>query len=159
MCKPDTDGSIGQHTYLLINPEQRSTDEVQQHYQSLLDEMRQEVCASEPLRKMIATFLKVTDSYRSGLFHCYDMAELPRTNNDLEHLFGSTCYHERRATGRKHASPGLLIEDYVRIVASVASQHYRFRQPDFQPHNLAHWRSLRTQVNGRHEARQRAIPF
>lgn len=31
--------------------------EMQQHYQSLLDEMRQEVCASEPLRKMIATFL------------------------------------------------------------------------------------------------------
>ncbi len=108
---------------------------------------------------MIATFLKVTDSYRSGLFHCYNMAELPRTNNDLEHLFGSTRYHERRATGRKQASPGLVIRGSVRIVASVASQHYHFRGPELQPHNLAQWRLLRTQVNGRHEARGEQYRF
>jgi hypothetical protein len=48
--------------HLLTNLEQRSADEVRQRYQSLLNEMRQETCASEPLRKMIATFLKVTNS-------------------------------------------------------------------------------------------------
>ena len=26
-------------------------------------------------------------SYRSGLFHTYAVPGLPRTNNDLEHLF------------------------------------------------------------------------
>ncbi|GHO72213.1 hypothetical protein KSC_111050 [Ktedonobacter sp. SOSP1-52] len=49
--------------HLLTNTEQRSASEVQQLYQSLLDEMQQEACASEPLRQMIATFLKVTVSY------------------------------------------------------------------------------------------------
>jgi hypothetical protein len=32
----------------------------------------------------------VTKSYWSGLFFCYDVSDLPRTNNDLEHIFGST---------------------------------------------------------------------
>src|SRR4051794_7791963 len=46
-------------------------------------------------------FLKVTRSYRPGLFHGYAVADLPRTNNGLEQLFGSYRRHERRATGRK----------------------------------------------------------
>jgi hypothetical protein len=34
-------------------------------------------------------FRKVTRSYWAGLFRCYEVAELPRTNNDLGQLFGS----------------------------------------------------------------------
>ena len=29
-------------------------------------------------------FLKVFRSYWPGLFHCYDVEDLPRTNNDLD---------------------------------------------------------------------------
>ena len=50
-------------------------------------------------------FLKVTRSYRPGLFHGYAVADLPRTNNDLEQLFGSYRRHERRVTGRKVSPP------------------------------------------------------
>ena len=105
--------------HLLTNLEQQSTNEIRQNYQSLFDEMQQNTYTSEPLRKMIATFLKVTGSYWPGLFLCYDVSDLPRTNNDLEHVFGSTRYHERRATGRKQASPGLVVRGAVRIVARV----------------------------------------
>jgi hypothetical protein len=132
---------------------------VQQRYQSLLDEMRQETDASEPLRKMTATFLKVTDSYWAGLFFCYDVSDLPRTNNDLEHTFGSVRYHERRATGRKQASPGLVIRGAVRTVAAVASQHYYFHGPELQPRDLTQWRTLRHQVESRHEARREQYRF
>ncbi|WP_085954444.1 transposase [Ktedonobacter racemifer] len=145
--------------HLLANAEQQAAKEVQENYLSLLDEMRQEVDTSEPLRKMIATFLKVTDSYRPGLFFCYDEPDLPRTNNDLEHLFGSTRYHERRATGRKQASPGLVVRGAVRIVASVASQRYHFKGPELQPCNLTQWRALRHQVENRHEARREQYRF
>lgn len=48
----------------------------------------------------IEHFLKVTRSYWSGLFHCYDIQGLPRTNNDLEHIFGQWRHHQRRCTGR-----------------------------------------------------------
>ena len=41
-------------------------------------------------------FRKVTRSYWPGLFRCYGVADLPRTNNDLEQLFGAHRYHERR---------------------------------------------------------------
>ena len=43
-------------------------------------------------------FLKVTKSYWPGLFGCYQASDLPRTNNDLEHAFGSHRYHRRRAS-------------------------------------------------------------
>ena len=39
-------------------------------------------------------FVKVTRSYWPGLFACYESSDLPRTNNDLEHTFGSHRYHE-----------------------------------------------------------------
>jgi hypothetical protein len=47
-------------------------------------------------------FLKVTRSYRPGLFHSYAVAGLPRTNNDLERLFGAHRRHERPAAGPPH---------------------------------------------------------
>ena len=53
------------------------------------------------INEAISTFLKVTQSYWPGLFHCYDVADLPRTNNDLEHCFGAVRYSERRASGRR----------------------------------------------------------
>ena len=108
---------------------------------------------------MIAIFLKVTASYQSGLFHCYDVVDLPRTNNDLEHVFGSTRYYERRATGRKQASPGLVVRGSVRIVAAVATQEYHFRGPDLAPRGLTQWRMLRKQVEYRHEARREQCRF
>lgn len=152
-------GWVHRAARLLTNSEQRSASEVQQHYQPLLDEMQQEACASEPLRQMIVTFLRVTASYWSGLFPCYYVSDLPRANNDLEHLFGSTRYHERRCTGRKQASPDLVVRGAVRTVASVASQRYSFKGPELRPCNLTQWRILRHQVESRHEARREQYRF
>ena len=66
--------------------------------------------------------LKVTRSYRPGLFACYRVPELPRTNNDLERLFGSQRHHERRATGRRSASPAMVLRGSVRLVAATATR-------------------------------------
>jgi hypothetical protein len=67
--------------------------------------------------------LKVTKSYWKGLFRCYRFAKgtLPGTNNDLEHLFGSARYHERRASGRRNASPAMVLRGSVRVVAAIAT--------------------------------------
>jgi hypothetical protein len=93
--------------HILTNTDHLSSTEVRQQYEDLLEEIRSSGSLTAPLNEMTATFLKVTTSSWPGLFHCYDEASLPRTNNDLEHVFGSTRYHERRATGRKQASPVL----------------------------------------------------
>ena len=60
-------------------------------------------------------FLKVTRSYRPGLFHGYAVADLPRTNNELEQLFGSYRRHERRATGRKANGSATVLRGPVRL--------------------------------------------
>jgi hypothetical protein len=67
-------------------------------------------------------FGKVTKSYRPGWFPCQAVADLPRTNHDLEHLFGRHRYQERRARGRKRASPGLVVMGSVRVVSGLATR-------------------------------------
>lgn len=66
-------------------------------------------------------FLKVTRSYAPGLFHCYDLEDLPRTNNDLEQLFGRWRHHQRRCTGRKAAPASVVVRGSVQIVAAIAT--------------------------------------
>ncbi|MCP4685663.1 MAG: hypothetical protein GY867_09480 [bacterium] len=44
---------------------------------------------------------KVSTSYWPGLFHCYDLEGLPRTNNDMESLFRDTQRRLLRTTGQK----------------------------------------------------------
>ena len=44
---------------------------------------------------------KVSSSYWPGLFHCYDIDPLPRTNNDLESHFRDTQRRLLRTTGQK----------------------------------------------------------
>ena len=78
--------------------------------------------------KQLQNFVKVTKSYWPGLFRCYASADIPRTNNDLEHLFGSHRYHERRASGRKRASPGLVVRGSVRVGSGLATR----RRPDLR---------------------------
>jgi hypothetical protein len=43
----------------------------------------------ETLHAAVRHFVKGTRSYGAGLFHCYEVADLPRTNNALEQLFGA----------------------------------------------------------------------
>jgi hypothetical protein len=44
---------------------------------------------------------KVSRSYWPGLFHCYDMPGLPRTNNEIESRFRDTGRRLLRTTGQK----------------------------------------------------------
>lgn len=107
----------------------------------------------------IIHFLKVTDSYWPGLFHCYDVADLPRTNNALEQLFGSTRHHERRCTGRKAASPSLVLRGSVRIVAGLGTRRRRFQGRELAPDNLATWRTLRATLDERRHTRTLRLRF
>jgi hypothetical protein len=95
-------------------------------------------------------FRKVTRSYWAGLFRCYGVADLPRTNNDLEQFFGSYRYHERRCSGRKVACPGTVVRGSVRLVAAAATRSRPIGLADLEPSDLSSWRDLR----GRLERRQ-----
>ena len=113
-----------------------------------------------PLCGALGRSAKVTRSYWPGLFACYDRAGLPRTNNDLEHLFGSHRYYERRSSGRKVASAGLVIRGGVRVPASLATRlRGELRGEDSAPSDLETWRKLRFQLKRRQEVRAQGRRF
>jgi hypothetical protein len=94
-----------------------------------------------------------------GLFRCYETAEVPRTNNDLEQCFGSVRYHERRASGRPGAAPGLVVRGQVRLLAAVATHAREVRTEDLRPVDVEAWRELREALDRRQEARRRQLRF
>lgn len=98
-------------------------------------------------------FVKVSRSYWPGLFACYDTAELPRTNNDLEHAFGSHRYHERRATGRKDASPALVLRGAAKLVAGLATRQREVTANDLAVADRVAWKQLRSELETRRERR------
>lgn len=132
---------------LLDNTAGLSGNQVKRRLIGLLGAMTRWLPHSGDLAPAVAHFLKVTRSYWSGLFHCYDVPGLPRTNNDLEHLFGQQRYHERRITGRKVASASLVVRGAVRIIATVMTRLHPFSADDLIPPSVADWQSLRTELN------------
>ncbi|MCY1001032.1 ISNCY family transposase [Myxococcus sp. MISCRS1] len=102
------------------------------------------------LRQALAHFLLETRRYWKGLFHCYDVPELPRTDNDLEHLFGTCRFHERRASGRVRGSAGLVVRGGVRLPAIAAAQLLpALDGTHLAPGDLDAWRTLRAQLEQR----------
>jgi hypothetical protein len=91
-------GLVHQTAHLLANHEEESGQAVRERYQGLLLTMREQQASLGLLGEAISTFLKVTESYWPGLFHYYNVVDLPRTDNELEQCFGSVRYQEQRAT-------------------------------------------------------------
>jgi hypothetical protein len=98
-------------------------------------------------------FLKVSRSYWPGLFHCYEVPGLPKTNNDLEHVFGASRYHERRCTGRKVASPTLVLRGPVRILAATMTRKQPFTGDALALSNREDWIVLRQRLEARRQQR------
>jgi hypothetical protein len=100
-----------------------------------------------------AHFVRVSRSYWPGLFHCYEVADLPRTNNDREHFFGSHRYHERRASGRKGASPGLVLRGQARLLAAAATRQRCYTAKELSGADRDRWGQLRRQLEARRQRR------
>jgi hypothetical protein len=146
---------------ILKNPERLPAAKVRRRLVQLLVRMRQAAAtAAEPsVAEDLRHFLKVTKSYWPGLFACYASPDLPRTNNDLEHAFGSYRYQERRASGRRRASPGLVVMGSARVISSVATR----LRPDeglvLRPGYVQRWQELRAKLEARREARRKQRRF
>lgn len=145
--------------HILKNEEGLSARDLMRRLRALLGALTRHQAKAGRLAPAIAHFLKVTRSYWPGLFHCYRVTDLPRTNNALEQLFGSNRYHERRTTGRKVASPALVLRGSVRLLAATATRLRSRSAMDLQPRDLARWQQLRQQLQNRQETRRRGLRF
>ena len=126
---------------------------------SLLGAMARHRKKAGALAPALERFLKVTRSYWPGLFHCYAVEGLPRTNNDLEQFFGSSRYHERRATGRKGASPALVLRGSVRLASAAATRVRTRSGPELRPRDAAQWQRLRRELDARCHVRRCGLRF
>jgi hypothetical protein len=98
-------------------------------------------------------FVRVSRSFWPGLFCCYEVADLPRTNNDLEQFFGSHRYHERRASGRKGASPCLVLRGQARLLAAAAMRCRVFGAAELCQADRGRREELRRQLEARRQRR------
>jgi hypothetical protein len=112
-----------------------------------------------PLAGAVTHFCTVTASYWPGLFCCYDVPELPRTNNALEQYFGAARHVERRATGRKMASPALVVRGAVRVVAVLATRQQPLSAEELRPLDVTAWMALRQRIDARHQIRRAQARF
>lgn len=106
-----------------------------------------------------------SESYWSGLFHCYDIPGLPRTNNKLESLYGQTKRQIRRQLGiselrepllRRAAwivleidvdSPTELQNRFAQVSwDEYANERIRYEQRQNQFHRRYRWRHHRDTV-------------
>jgi hypothetical protein len=76
-------------------------EQVSQQLRTYLDDLLHLPDVSPCLDAFRRHLDKVSTSYWPGLFHCYDLEGLPRTNNDMESLFRDTQRRLLRTTGQK----------------------------------------------------------
>jgi hypothetical protein len=146
---------------ILKNEEGLPAKKVRRRLVQLLVRMRKAAATTgEPsVRAGLKQFLKVTKSYWPGLFRCYESPDVPRTNNDLEHTFGSHRYHERRASGRRRGSPSLVVMGSARVISGLATR----LRPDeglvLRPGYVERWQEARADLERRRESRRQQRRF
>ena len=95
----------------LLDPTDEPTLTGQQVRQTLLDYL-DDICDQSQDNAVLSEFArqidKTTHSYKSGLFHTYDIPDLPRTNNDRESEFRGLNQHLLRTTGQKGATRRII---------------------------------------------------
>jgi hypothetical protein len=149
-------GWVHRAAHVLNNDDQDGAAVVKRRLQGLLGAMTRHHAKAGALTSAVDHFLKVSRSYWPGLFHCYSIPDLPRTNNDLEQFFGAHRCHERRTTGRKRATPGLVLRGAVRLVAWAAPRVRPFASEELVPETVSAWQELRHALETRrHQRTQR----
>jgi len=159
-----TFGFVERAQALLDNPTGLPGRVVRWAYQGLLADLSRErygpFCSADPwVRETVGHFIKVTSSYWPGLFFCYDVADVPRTNNDLEQFFGSYRYHERRTNGRKASTPATVVRGSVRLITSAVSRVRPLSAEELRPVSLVAWRRLRRELDKCQETRRQQRRF
>jgi hypothetical protein len=149
-----TYGWVHQAAHILANHEGHPVELVRRDYRLLLAQVAKERRNDGLLGEAARQLLAISQHYWRGLFTCYEVPVIPRTNNDLEHFFGQVRHSERRATGRKTASSTVVVRGRVRAVAAVFAKNGFHTPEEIAPEDVNAWRRLRSDLESRQEARR-----
>lgn len=109
-----------------------------------LEQLRQRTDLDAPLLAFRGHLQRLTERYAPGLFHCYDIPGLPRTDNDLESLFGRVRRQTLLTSGPHHARQRLHEEGawlLFEVVSNERQQIERLRRV-----SLEDWRRERQRM-------------
>jgi hypothetical protein len=138
---------------------------VGQAFDAWCQELREQL-ASDGLSKTEAQCLKhfvhVTTNMRPRLICCYDLVDMPRTNNDMEGFIRSLKTRYRRISGRKNWRGYLLrygrsvayYEARVRMGEGTEEMEARLRQVP-----PSRWRAARAEQRAGHEEQLKQYRF
>ena len=132
---------------------------MQRRLHGLLGALRPPQAQAGPLASAVQYLLKVSRSSWPGLLHCYSVPDLPRTNHALEQFLGADRDHERRTTGRKVASPAVVLRGAVRLVACAATRLHPFTSEALAPDTVSAWQELRRALETRRQQRPQRRRF
>jgi len=88
---------------------------------------------------------RLTHRYSPGLFHCYDIPGLPRTNNDTESLFGRLRRQTNRTSGSHHAKHRLQEQGAWLLFDLPNDPNEQLRRLQLVP--LNEWRAERQRMH------------
>jgi hypothetical protein len=132
-----------QAAHILSTQAQPEALTVQRRLGGLLGALTRYQAAAGTLAPALGHCRKGTRRYWPGRFPCYTVPALPRTQNDLEPFFGAYRSHDRRTTGRKVASPGLVLSGAVGVMAAAAPRRQTYSAAALAPENVSAGQALR----------------
>jgi hypothetical protein len=150
---------VWQAAHILGDRGAAAAPEARRRLGGLLGAMSAHAGSAGRLAPAVRHFVKVTRSYWPGLFAHYGVPDLPRTNNALEQMFGRHRYHERRASGRKGASPALVLRGEARLLAAAATRQRPYTGEELAGADLERCRELRVRMEARRRRRVRRRQF
>lgn len=96
----------------LLDPDGKSVrtgEEVRDQLFEYLDTIQEQGQDNPVLHEFASHMVKTTSNYASGLFHTYNIDDLPRTNNDRESEFRGMIQQVARTTGQKGATRRFIL--------------------------------------------------
>ncbi|MFZ2521182.1 MAG: hypothetical protein WBE17_03465 [Anaerolineae bacterium] len=117
----------------------RTGVEVRNEFEAYLAQIEKDSAPTPRLREFSAAIAKVSRSYAPGLFYTYDVAGLPRTNNDRESEFRNLNRRLLRTTGQKGLTRRILqragaweLLPHPSTLADTAAAFARIATPDLR---------------------------
>ncbi len=110
------------------SPEKSLSEVVQVEVNAYLKQLSKRSDLNDLLLSFRKHLLALTERYSKGLFHCYDIAGLPRTNNSIESLFGRVRRQTLLTSGPHHAKHRLHEQGAWLLFDVVTNEHQQLER-------------------------------
>ncbi len=118
-------------------PDTSLSSTVRTQLDDYLEQLRQRTDLNAQLITFRGHLLRLTERYAPGLFHCYDIPGLPRTDNALESVFGRVRRQTLLTSGPHHAKQRLHEEGAWLLFDIVRNEHEQIER--LQRVSLKEW--------------------